>query len=347
MTTLKDVARLAGVSPKTVSRVVNNDPMVSAETRSTVERFVAELGYVPNDAARRMRTQTSRVVGFLTDVIATTPYSVDIVRGVQDELRRDGRTLLIANSGGSKDQEAEYWRLFRAQGTAGAFYATMFHREVDLSGIPFASPVVLVNCYDRKGRYPCVLPDDLAGGYEQARHLLELGHRRIGLVSLNPILRAAELRRQGIEAAHHDAGVSFDAALVRPGMDGPIGRERLFAYEATLELMSRKKRPTAIICGHDQIALQVMSAAASLGLRVPDDLSVIGFDDQHTITEALRPALTTVALPYLEMGYKASAILDELLSDSTTPNRTVQIRCPLVVRDSCRPPKSTPKLDAN
>ncbi len=103
MTTLKDVARLAGVSPKTVSRVVNRDPMVAEETRSNVERLVAELGYVPNDAARRMRTQTSRVVGFLTDVIATTPHSVDIVRGVQDELRREGRTMLIANSGGALD----------------------------------------------------------------------------------------------------------------------------------------------------------------------------------------------------------------------------------------------------
>jgi LacI family transcriptional regulator len=335
MTTLKDVARLAGVSPKTVSRVVNRDPMVSEETRSAVEKFVSELGYVPNDAARRMRTQTSRVVGFLTDVIATTPHSVDIVRGVQDELRRDGRTLLIANTGGSKDQEAEYWRMFRAQGAAGAIYATMFHREIDPGEIAFGGPVVLVNCFDKKRRYASVLPDDQDGGNTQARYLLELGHRRIGLVSLNPILKAAELRRKGIELAHRDFGVSLDHALVRPGMSGPIGRERLFAYEAALELLDRKKRPTAIICGHDQIALQVLLAANALGLKVPDDLAIVGFDNQNTITEALRPALTTVALPYLEMGHRATKILDDLIAGKAAPAEPVLIRCPLVERDSC------------
>ena len=339
MTTLKDVARLAGVSPKTVSRVVNRDPMVSEETRTNVQRFVAELGYVPNDAARRMRTQTSRVVGFLTDVIATTPHSVDIVRGVQEELRREGRTMLIGNSGGAREQEAEYWRLFRAQGAAGALYATMFHRVVDLGEIAFNAPIVLVNCVDRKRRMAAVLPDDQEGGYTQARHLLELGHRRIGLVSLNPILAAAGLRRQGMDKALADAGVSFEAALMRPGMTGAIGRERLIAYEAAHDLLARKKRPTAIICGHDQIALQVMSAAVALGLRVPHDLSIIGYDDQHTITEALRPALTTVALPYSEMGRKATTILDELIAGKAAPGQPVLMRCPLVERDSCRPPE--------
>jgi len=338
MTTLKDVARLAGVSPKTVSRVVNRDPMVSAETRSNVERHVAELGYVPNDAARRMRTQTSRVAGFLTDVIATTPHSVDIVRGVQDELRRAGRTMLIANSGGAKDQEAEYWRLFRAHGAVGALYATMFHRAVDLGETAFNGPIVLVNCTDRKRKMAAVLPDDLGGGYTQARHLLELGHRRIGLISLNPILNAADLRRLGMDKAHQDYGVNLEETLVRPGMTGAIGRERLVAYEAARELLTRKKRPTAIICGHDQIALQVMSAAAELGIRVPDALSVIGFDDQHTITEALRPALTTVALPYYEMGRKATIFLDEIIAGKAAPGQPVLMRCPLVERDSCRPP---------
>ncbi len=343
MTTLKDVARLAGVSPKTVSRVVNRDPMVSQETRSSVEKFVAELGYVPNDAARRMRTQTSRVVGFLTDVIATTPHSVDIVRGVHDELRREGRTMLIANSGGAKDQEAEYWRLFRAQGAAGALYATMFHRTVDLGEIAFTGPIVLVNCLDKKLRMPAVLPDDLEGGYTQAHHLLELGHRRIGLVSLNPILNAAKLRRTGMDKAHRDYNVALDEALVRPGMSGPIGSERLIAFEAARELLSlpRKKRPTAIICGHDQIALQVMSAAVELGLKIPQDLSIIGFDDQRTITEALRPALTTVALPYSEMGRKATMLLDELIAGKTVSGQPVLMRCPLVERDSCRPPPAS------
>ena len=338
MTTLKDVAKAAGVSPKTVSRVVNRDPMVADDTRESIERLVAELGYVPNDAARRMRTQSSRVIGFLTDVIATTPQSVDIVRGVQDELRAEGRTMLIANSGGIASQEREYWRMFQAQGASGALFATMFHRAVEIGDIAFRGPVVLVNCFDAGKRLASILPDDFEGGYTQGRYLIEQGHKRIGLVSLNPILRAADLRFQGIVKAMNDAGLSLEESLIRPGMNGPIGNEKLIAFEAGHDLLSKKRRPTAIICGHDQIALQVMSAAADLGLKVPRDLSIIGFDDQHTITEALRPALTTVALPYHEMGQRATRILDDLIAGKSVPGTSVLVRCPLVERESCAPP---------
>ena len=342
MTTLKDVAKRAGVSAKTVSRVVNRDPLVAEATRAAVQRFVDELGYVPNDAARAMRTQSSRTVGFLTDVIATTPHSVDIVRGVQEELRAEGRTMLIANSGGSPEQEAEYWRMFRAQRAAGAIYATMYHRPVDLGEIDFAGPLVLVNCYDRKHRYPAVLPDDLAGGCTQAKYLIELGHRRIGLVSLNPVIRAADLRRDGITKAHKQSGLSFNDALARPGMVGrPGGGERLVAYEAARELLTGRNRPTAIICGHDQIALQVMAAAADCGLSVPGDLSIVGFDDQPTITDALRPALTTVALPYYQMGRAATLILNTLIAGGDAPLKPLLVPCPLVIRQSCCPPETT------
>ena len=339
MTTLKDVARRAGVSAKTVSRVVNRDPMVAGATRSAVQRLIDELGYVPNDAARRMRTQSSNTVAFLTDVIATTPYSVDIVRGAQEELRAEGRTMLIGNSGGVLEQEAEFWRMFRAQQAAGAFYATVYHRAVDLGDIDFTAPVVLVNCYDRKHRFASVLPDDLGGGYTQARHLLELGHRRIGLVCVNPVLRAADLRRDGIVKAHKEFGIAVDDRLVRPGMVGtPGAHERLVAFEAALDLLSGRTPPTAIIGGHDQIASQVVAAAAELGLKVPRDLSVIGFDDQRTITLSLRPALTTVALPYFEMGRIATRILNDLIAGRPVPRKPWLETCPLIVRQSCCPP---------
>ena len=339
MTTLKDVAKRAGVSPKTVSRVVNRDPLVAVETRANIQKIVDELGYIPNDAARQMRTQSSRTVAFLTDVIATTPNSVDIVRGVQDELRIEGRIMLIGNTGGVSSQEADYWRLFRAQRAAGALYATMYHRSVDVSAADFTQPVVLVNCFDRGHRFASVLPDDFMGGYSQAKHLLELGHRRIGLISLNSVIRAADLRRDGIIKAHKEFGAGLDETLVRAGMVGRPGPdERLIGYEAALELLTLRKPPTAIIAGHDQIATQVFAAAAELGLRVPRDLSVIGFDDLRTITQTLRPELTTVALPYYEMGRRATRILDALIAGEPVPRNPVLEPCPLVVRQSCAPP---------
>lgn len=336
MTTLKDVAKRAGVSAKTVSRVVNRDPLVSDETRRSVQKLVDELGYVPNDAARFMRTQTSRTVGFLTDLIATTPHSVDIVRGVQAELREEGRTLLIANSDGAADLEDEYWRLFQSQRAAGAIYATMFHREVKLGDIAFDGPLVLVNCFDAKNRFPSVLPDDVGGGALQAGHLLELGHRHIGFVTLNTLIRAEQLRRKGYEKAFKAHGLKLDGAPMVPGIVGHVGGERLVAYEAALDMLKGKNRPTAIVCGHDQIALQVMAAASALGLKVPSDLSVIGFDDQHQITEALRPALTTVALPYFAMGQTATRLLNDILASRPVQRASTLIACPLVERQSCQ-----------
>jgi LacI family transcriptional regulator len=344
MTTLKDVAMRAGVSAKTVSRVVNCDPVVAEDTRASVQRYVDELNYIPNDAARQMRTQSSRVVGFLTDVIATTPYSVDIVRGAQEELRAEGRTMLIANTGGLPEVETEYWRMFRAQQAAGALYATMFHRQAEPALSDYSGPLVMVNCYDRRHHFAAVLPDDFGGGYTQARHLLELGHRRIGLVSLNPIIRAAGLRRGGMVKALADFGVGFDETLVRPGMEGATGGgERLIAFEAACELLTAPNRPTALICGHDQIALQVMAAAAACRLDVPRDLSIIGFDDQATITEALRPTLTTVALPYYKMGRLATRLLGKLIAGEFVETKTVLEACPLVVRQSCGPPRPATK----
>lgn len=336
LVTLRDVARQAGVSPKTVSRVVNDDPAVSEDTRATVQRVIRDLDYVPDHAARMMRSATSSVIGLMTDVVATTPYSVEIVRGTQQALRAAGKTLLVANSDGERSLEQDYWRMFRAHKAAGVIYATMFHRRVDLERPDFAGPIVLVNCFADADAAPSIVPDDQAGGHAQARHLVELGHRRIGVVSLNPMIRATGLRFAGMAAAMREAGLTPDPALIVPGFVGPIATERLVAYEAAISLLDRPGRPTAIVCGNDRIALQVYAAAEHLGLSVPRDVSVMGFDDMAVISESLRPGLTTVRLPYFEMGVRAVAMLDGQPGDERSSR--VLVSCPLVVRGSCAPP---------
>lgn len=335
--TLRDVARQAGVSAKTVSRVVNDDPAVNAETRDAILAVIRRLDYVPDHAARMMRAGTSSVVGLMTDVVATTPYSVDIVRGAQDALRRDRRTLLIANTEGDADLERDVWRMFRAHKVSGVVYATMYHRPLDLGDPEFGGAIVLANCFSPRGRFPAIVPDDERGGYTQAAHLLALGHRRIGIVSLNPVLRASVLRGAGFRTAFAEVGVPFDPELDRPGFVGPIESERIVAYEAGRDLLSRPDRPTAIICGNDKIAMQIYAAAASLGLSIPQDLSVMGYDDMTVIAETLRPALTTVGLPYFEIGRRAI----ETLSAGTPGAKAgieppVLVPCPLVERQSCR-----------
>ncbi|SON55873.1 Degradation activator [Hartmannibacter diazotrophicus] len=337
MVTLRDVARSAGVSPKTVSRVVNDDPAVTPETRELVRKEIERLNYVPNLAARMMRTATSEVVGLMTDVVATTPYSVEIVRGVQSALRKEGRTLLIANTEGDRQIEAGYWRTFRSHKVGAAIVATMFHREYDVSPEGFDKPLVMVNCFAADNRFDTVLPDDEEGGYTQAKHLLQLGHRRIGVVSLHEAIRATGLRHRGMLRAFAEAGANFDESLLERGAVGPFPDETFVAYEAAKRLLSRPDRPTAIICGNDMLAVQIYAAASEHGLTVPDDLSVIGFDDLPIFSAILRPRLTTVALPYFRMGEMAVDLIAGMKSFAGRPAKQHLVECPLVVRESCRP----------
>ena len=337
MVTLREVAERAGVSVKTVSRIVNDDPLVRHETRAAVQALLRDMKYVPDEAARLMRGGISSIIGLMTDVVATTPYSGDIVRGLQLRLKAAGKTLLIANTEGDPQLEQEYWRMFRAHKVAGVVYATMFHRALDAGRPDFNRAIVLVNCFPAQGLRPCVLPDDEGGGYTQAAHLLRLGHRRIGVISLNPIIAATSLRAAGMRRAFAEAGATFDALLEVPGFAGPLDAEKLLGFEAAVKMLRARSRPTAIICGNDKVALQVFAAAAHCGLQVPEDLSVMGFDDMTIIAETLRPQLTTVGLPYFEMGRLSADMIDEATQKGEQWGARVLVPCPLIERDSCRP----------
>jgi LacI family transcriptional regulator len=336
LVTLREVAERAGVSIKTVSRIVNNDPAVRLETREAVLTHLKDMKYVPDQAARLMRSGASNVVGLMTDAVATTPYSVDIVRGAQAELKREHKTLLIANTDGDAELEAEYWRMFRAQKVAAVIYASMYHRPQAMGHPDFNEAIVLANCFSREGDRASIIPDDEAGGYAQAEHLLKLGHRRIGIITLNPTLEATILRGRGMRRAFRDAGASFDYGNERIGFTGPLMNETLVAFDVAVDLLTRPERPTGIICGNDQIALQVFSAAAHLGLSIPGDISVMGFDDLKVISETLRPALTTVALPYFEIGRLAVEMAKLAGEEKEGWAPKVLVPCPLIIRNSCR-----------
>lgn len=338
--TLREIAEQAGVSVKTVSRVVNGDPAVAAKMRERVLPFIEALDYVPNSAARQMRGGASTILGLMTDAVATTPYSVDIIRGAQSALGTS-RQLMIASSDGDAEREAGLWRMFQAHRVSGVVYAAMYHRPHLVTQTGFANPIILANCHAADGAQPSIIPDDEGGGYSQARYLLERGHRRVACVPLIPELEATQLRARGMRRAFQEAGVAFDDALERPGMVGPVGREVMVAYQVARELLSANDRPTAIICGNDQVAMQVYAAAASVGLQVPQDVSVMGFDDLKLISQTLCPALTTVALPYFEIGRRAveMTLAKEKDLDGGAEeggNQLLRLHCPLVERESCR-----------
>jgi len=336
LVTLREVAKRAGVSIKTVSRIVNNDAAVSAKTRADVLKHISSSNYVPNQAARMMRGVESSLYGLMTDVVATTPYSVDLVRGAQSALNEKHQTLLIVSTDGDPQREHELWQTFRSHRVTGVIYAAMFHQPHEIGNPDFQQSIVLANCFAPANDRPSIIPDDEGGGYTQAQYLLQRGHRRIAMVTLIPEIEATRLRAKGMRRAFAEAGVEFDEMLERRGMAGQVRNETIIAYDVTRELLQQKRRPTAVICGNDQIALQVFAAAASLGLSIPQDVSVMGFDDLKLISETLRPQLTTVALPYFEIGRQAVELTNSAREQVEGWAPRILVPCPLVERQSCR-----------
>lgn len=334
LVSIKDVARAAGVSDKTVSRVVNREANVHPDTVEKVEQAIAELNYVPNLSARLVRTNQSRTIGVMTDLVSTTPYSGDILRGIHDWAKSFNKTVLIIHTGGDPDEEDRAWRTFQEHRADGVIYATMFHRDAGLRRGALRLPTVMVNCFSSSDPdLPAIVPDDYGGCLALIDHLLDLGHSRIAHVRLNPNLKAAHLRLAAYRDALAKRGIEADETLVAEGMDGEVGKDLNVAFESTRALLQRADPPTAIFCGNDEIALQVYCAVLSEGLQIPRDVSVVGYDDFQTVSKGLRPQLTTAALPYFRLGYEGAALLETLLTGGEIKGVSV-MDCPLVPRAS-------------
>lgn len=333
--TIEDIARLAEVGRGTVSRVLNNHPSVSADTRARVQAVIERLHYSPNFSARHMRTENSNLIGFITDEVITTPYAVDVIRGAQEALSKVGKIMLVVSAGyDSKTTQASIELLYERR-VEGIVYAAMFHRAVKLPVKMSRLPTVLANCFDARGLLPSVVPDEVGGGYKATRALLEKGHRRIGFINLGEAestsmapLPAAEGRLEGYRKALSEFGVAYDPQLVVYTRQMPK-----YNIDLTYSLMQLQNPPTAIFCGNDRTAMGCYNALTSLQLRIPQDVAVIGFDNQLDIGEALIPNLTTIQLPHYEMGRWA---VEYLLQDQASTPAPVhhKLDCPLVWRDS-------------
>ncbi|TGG93546.1 LacI family DNA-binding transcriptional regulator [Natronospirillum operosum] len=340
MPSIKDVARVAGVSDKTVSRVVNREPNVKPETFRRVEQAIQDLGYVPNRAARLVRSRKSQVLGILTDLVSVTPYSNDIVRGAQAWAHANGYTVIVVNTNGDDDTEKAAWRTFQEHSIEGVLYVTMYHRLINLQASDCPLPTVLVNCRSTADQsLISVTPDDYRGSQALTRHVLEQGHRRIGYIRLNPVLFGAEERYRAFQDVVREWGIPDASITTKIGMSGVVGQEIDHSYQVTQNMLQQDAPPTVIMCGNDEIALQAYLGALTLGHRIPDDVSIVGHDDFKTVSKALKPALTTAALPYYDLGFRASEALYGVISGegATGSAGSVKMDCPMVRRESVRP----------
>ncbi|WP_435312014.1 LacI family DNA-binding transcriptional regulator [Primorskyibacter sedentarius] len=346
MATIYDVAKKAGVSPKTVSRVLNGDAPVNKNTRAAVTRAISDLDYVPSQAARTMRSKKSGLIGLITGAISHAPEPAAptglpdllIVQAIQKELASQGKILMIADTGDTSETVPLLARTFAQHRVDGLIYVADHHREVDIKLSDVGCPTILVNCFDKSGTL-CVLPDDRAGMESLVTRLIQAGHERIGFLSLDPEMSAAQLRLEGYQAAHAASGLSSDPALIAHVHASASDESQIILSAALEKLLSVASPPTVICCGNDVMAMRVYGLLNSRGLRVPDDISIAGFDDHRAISEVLTPQLTTVELPYAAMGRFAAQLMLDVTADNT-----LQPRNPNLVRGTVAWRSSVTKL---
>ncbi|MCU1525783.1 MAG: transcriptional regulator, LacI family [Microbacteriaceae bacterium] len=340
---IRDVAEKAGVSVTTVSHVLNDTPhtRVAEETRVRVRDAARTLGYGPNRMAQALRTNRSGLIGLLSEEIATTPHAGRIILGAQDAAREHDLTLVIINT--EREAEGSSHRddvqaLIDRQVDA-ILYATMYHRRVSLPPNMQGLPAVLIDSTDRAGIVPAVVPDEVGGAVAAVTHLVEAGHTRIGFLNNDDDVPATHLRFAGYRQVLHEHGIPFEETLVASSPS-----ETLPGYALAHEMLSRRERPTALFCYNDRMAMGAYRAAMELGLEIPRDLSIVGFDNQELIAANLFPGLTTVALPHYEMGAWAVETLVHLIHGEAEyrllADKPTLLHCPLVIRDSVAEPRA-------
>jgi LacI family transcriptional regulator len=330
--TIIDVAREAGVSPKTVSRVVTGKGYVSEETLKRVRSAIEMLEYRPSQAARHMRTQRSNTIGFITDYIASTPFAGAIIKGAQDVAWSQNKVLLIGNTGGKPEIEEAAVEAMLERQVEAIIYAAMWHRMVVLPPNIRNVPVVLLDCYSEDRSLPSVVPDEFQGGYDATEILLKKGHRRVAFINidLSISIPAPTGRLAGYKAALAAYGIIFDESLIRYG-----NAQADSGYERTTELMRLAEPPTAIFCGNDRMAMGCYMALKELGRQIPRDVAIIGFDDQRIIAKYMRPPLSTMGLPHYAMGkWAVEYLLNQDAEKTTEAPIQHRITCPYIERES-------------
>jgi LacI family transcriptional regulator len=332
--TIFEVASQAGVSNGTVSRVLNNDPHVKLETREKVIQTIQDLGYVVNRQARSLAGGRSQIIGILVPDLGTG-YIGEIIRGIDSELQHAGYDLMLYTTHRTPVLEANYVTNL-TRGMVDGLILVLPRNPADYIDLLKAHrfPFVLVDHQGSGKDCPAVGATNWQGAFHATEYLIALDHKRIGFITGSMDLGASVERLEGYKAALWAAHIPFSENLVRESTF-----HQLDGYNSAMELLNLSEPPTAIFASNDVMAMGVMDAVREKGKRIPDDISVIGFDDipQASI---VHPALTTVRQPLKNMGSIATQMLLDLLKNPDAPTKRIELPTGLVVRASCQPPHS-------
>lgn len=333
--TIYDVAQLAGVSPASVSKVLNDRPNVSIDVRQRVNDAIAKLNFRPNTIARSLKASRTLTLGLITDDLEGV-FTMSMMRGVEEVASSNGFSVFLCNSYGDMERERQHLNSLLAKQVDGVILLSGYRvRERGQPAAPLGNvPVVYLYQYTHDLNAPCIIPDDEGGAVLAVQHLLKAGRERIAFINGPMHYEATHRRLEGYRFALESIGVQYEPNLVRVGKWHEDS-----GYRLTHELMTLKDPPDSIFCASDSLAVGAIDALHELGLDVPRDVSIVGFDNRN-FSAYQRPPLTSIALPLYEMGTMAGDLLIKQVVGQPLPvqQQIHIVPCQLVHRVSCGVP---------
>jgi LacI family transcriptional regulator len=326
--TIDDVAKMAGVSYQTVSRVINNKPHVSAATKQRVQKIIAETGYRPSSIARSLVSARTATIGLIVPDISN-PFFSTIARKVEQVAYAHGYSVLLCNSGEDASRELEILHMLDERYVDGVIICGLRQKDAPLQkALTQFRAAVLVNRRFADKKIPAIIVDDVLGGYMASQHLLQLGHTAVGFLA-GPITSFSGIRRlQGYDQALHEAGIKRQAGWVQYCPPTVAGGEA-----GVHSLLANNPDLSALFCYNDLVAVGVLKDCATVGRRVPEDLAIVGYDD-ITLATLVSPPLTTCHVPRQDIGSQAVSMLLDCINDEGCGRDEIVVTPELVIRAS-------------
>ncbi|HOA40654.1 MAG TPA: LacI family DNA-binding transcriptional regulator [Halanaerobiales bacterium] len=328
--TIKDIAREAGVSVTTVSRVLNNKVDVSPKTRQKVLDIINKLNYNPNSIARGLVMNKTYTIGLIVPDISNS-FFAEIAKAIEEEIRSYGYSIIFCNTGNDKKRERESINLLKSKqvdGLIGAFSNASKEEIIALNKSGF--PVVQIDRLVEDSQVPSVVVDNTVSGYLATEYLIKKGHKRIAHISGSLDTNTGIRRAAGYKKAMLENGLVVEEDLI---IEGDFSQES--GYQAMMQIMEENKDLTAVFAGNDMMALGAYRAIYDLGLKIPEDISIIGHDD-FTLASLVRPALTTMQQPIYEIGELAARVLIDMLKGRKNKEPLIVVNTRLVERSSVK-----------
>jgi LacI family transcriptional regulator len=328
--TLKELAARANVHASTISRVANNDPglRIAAATRSRIEALLRETGYQPNGIARGLKMRQTNVLAVVIPDV-TNPFFAALFRGVEDAAAPHGFNVILCNTDGLPERQRSHLQSLQARRVDGVILASSFLKDASVRELrKQGRPYVLVNRFSDDGEDPFVGSDDLLGGQLATAHLIDLGHTRIGHLAGNSTVSTGLLRRRGYLAAHAAADLEADQRLIVEA-----GYTEESGAAAARRLLALANPPTAVFAVTDMVALGAAEVARQMGLRIPEDLAIVGYND-IPLASRMNPGLTSMHVPIHDFGSAAARMLLDQIESEEPTRRRVRFTPDLIVRES-------------